>query len=64
MVDKIVIVVMLLCAVSLLFFNMGRPQTRYVDCSMASFHPDYTEKEREMCRNLGRKKNEARQEGK
>ena len=64
MLDKIVIVAMLLCSVALLFFNMTVPQTRYVDCSLASFHPDYTEKEREKCRTLGRKKNEAREEGK
>lgn len=37
-----------------------KPSTRKVDCSLASFHPDYTAKDREMCRMRG---NETRGEG-
>lgn len=62
MIEKLLLVIVFACALLMLAFNIGKPQQRYVDCSLASFHPDYTEKEREMCRTIRQRKNESREE--
>lgn len=35
-----------------LAWNFSAPKDRYIDCSMAEFHPDFTPQMREQCRLL------------
>jgi hypothetical protein len=54
-------VLMLAFALWILAFTYERPNGVYIDCSLASFHPDYTNEQRELCRKLRQKQSEPRE---
>lgn len=49
----------------LIFLSASEPQPRLrrVDCSLASFHPDLSAKDREICRRLSKEHSESRAQG-
>lgn len=59
MIERLLIVVLL--ASSALILIYAKPQRTYIDCSLASFHPDYTQEQRELCRKLRQKQSEPRE---
>ena len=62
MVEKLLVILMLVAAIWLFATDHKKPQGIYIDCSLASFHPDYTQEHRELCRKLGQKQSEPRKE--
>ena len=64
MLDKLILVVMLAAAIWVFAISNERPKGVYIDCSLASFHPDYTQEHRELCRKLRQKQIEPREESK
>lgn len=64
MAEKLLAIVMLAVALWLLAMGYKKPHGVYIDCSLASFHPDYTHEHRELCRKLRQKQSEPREESK
>lgn len=62
MAEKLLAIVMLAVALWLLAMGYKKPHGVYIDCSLASFHPDYTQEHRELCRKLRQKQSEPREE--
>lgn len=52
------IVAGLFCGLGAIFYGiaMSTPRQKVIDCSMASFHPDFTNEMRKACQELVRSK--------
>jgi hypothetical protein len=61
MLEKVLMVLALVVCIWILTTSYDRPQGVYIDCSLASFHPDYTNEMRKICQELMRDKIEPRE---